>query len=540
MHFKKTLIPEYIFFLVTLAFVIFVRYRFSDMAMERDEGEYAYSAAQILRGGFPYLDFYNMKLPGVYYFYAMVFFFFGKSIQVIRLCVLALTIINCFLIKKINEHWFNERAGWLAAGIYLLVCVGTRTQGLVSNSEHFVLFFYLLTLFSLTRKTYFMAGLWAALCIMMKQQGVILLGFAFLYFCFEVYKNRKESPIFKAFYKPFLRISGGFLIPFLVFLFFIFKEKAFSAFKFFAVDYARHYVGEKKATPFSFEFLIFVANQNEWFWKEAILAGLIALSYLFFKKKTQFSTPYHPVILVLLGLFSYMAVLPGWYYRPHYFLYIHPAIAMLSGYFLAWFYSICKDKALKMVYILLLSVSVSTSIYDQFPEIGKYKNGEFINLLYGFDSFNEIKEIGRILKSNSNPDDKIGQVANEPQLNFYADLSAASGYLYNYPFYEKQPFSTRMLEQFFKEMETNKPRWYVKNLNNEKWFNDNKQRMIDWTNQFEKSYSLRGVVYHKNFWEKRIEWNVFKVDENHKSEAAMLIFERGDSLSLKPLILLEK
>lgn len=540
MHFKKTLIPEYIFFLVILSFVVFVRYRFSDMAMERDEGEYAYAAAQILRGSFPYLDFYNMKLPGVYYCYATIFFFFGKSIQVIRFCVLGINIFNCFLIKKINQHWFDERSGWLAAGVYLLAAVGTRTQGLVSNSEHFVLFFFLLTLFSLTRKSYFMAGLLAALCIMMKQQGVILLGFAFVYFCLESYKNRKESSIFEAFLKPFLSAVIGFSLPFFVFLFFIFKHKAFSAFKLFAVDYARHYVGEKKATPFSFEFLIFVANQNDWFWKEAILAGLIALSYLFFKKNNPFVTPFQPAILVLFALFSYVSVLPGWYYRPHYFLYIHPSMAMLTGYFLAWFYSICKDNALKMVYILLLSVSVGTSIYDQFPEIGKYKNGEFINLLYGFDSFNELRDIGRVLQSNSNPDDRIGQVANEPQLNFYADLKSASGYLYNYPFYEKQPYATQMLEQFFREMDSNKPRWYVKNLNNEKWFNDNKQRMIDWTNQFEKAYILRGVVYHKNFWEKRIEWNVSQVDEAHKSEAAMIIFERGDSLSVKPLMLLEK
>jgi hypothetical protein len=540
MHFKKALIPEYIFFLFIFTFVVFVRFRFSDMAMERDEGEYAYSAAQILRGGFPYLDFYNMKLPGVYYFYATVFFFFGKSIQAIRLCVLALNIVNCFLIKQINSHWFDERAGWLAAGVYLLAAVGTRTQGLVSNSEHFVLFFFLLTLFSLTRRAYFMAGLWAALCVMMKQQGVILLGFAFLYFCFDVYKNRKDSTIFKTYSKQFLRILSGFLLPFLLFLFFIIKKKAFHAFMFFAVDYALYYVGEKKATPFNFEFLIFVGNQNEWFWKEAVFAGLIALSYLFFKQKKQFSTPFQPIMLLLMGSFSYMAVLPGWYYRPHYFLYIHPAMAMLTGYFLAWFYSICKDNALKMVYILLLMVSVGSAIYDQFTEIGKYKNGEFINLLYGYDSFNEIREIGKVLKLNSLPDDKIGQVANEPQLNFYADLKAASGYLYNYPFYEKQPFSIRMLEQFFKEMEANKPRWYVKNLNNEKWFNDNKQRMIDWTNQFEKAYILRGVVYHKNFWEKRIEWNVSQIDSLKKPEAAMLIFERGDSLTLKPLILSEK
>lgn len=53
MHFKKALIPEYLFFTIILIFVCFVRFRFSDMAMERDEGEYAYAAAQILRGALP-------------------------------------------------------------------------------------------------------------------------------------------------------------------------------------------------------------------------------------------------------------------------------------------------------------------------------------------------------------------------------------------------------------------------------------------------------------------------------------------------------
>ena len=540
MHIKKTFIPEYIFFVTILSFIIFVRFRFADMAMERDEGEYAYAAAQILRGGFPYLDFYNMKLPGVYYFYASVFFFFGKSMQAVRFCVLILTLINGLLIKKINQHWFDERAGWLAAGVYLLACVGTHAQGLVSNCEHFVLFFFLLTLFCLTKQAYFMAGLWAALCILMKQQGIILLGFAFFYFWFDVRKSRKEPTTFQTYLKPFLQISSGFLGPFLLFLFFIFKKKAFPAFKFFAIDYARHYIGERKATPFNFEFFIYVGHQNDWFWKEAILAVLVAVSYFIFKKKTHTTTAYQPIILVFLAFFSYLAVLPGWYYRPHYFLYIHPPMAMLVGYVLALFRAFCKDIALKTVYILLLAVSVGTSIYDQFPEIGKYKNGEFINLMYGFDSFNEIREIGNVLKLNSSPSDKIGQLANEPQLNFYADLQAASGYLYNYPFYEKQPYSDQMLAQFFKEMETNKPRWYVKNLDDEKQFKDNQQSVKNWTNQFEKAYTLRGVVYHKNVWEKRIEWNIFKIEETHKSEAIVLIFERGDSLTIKPLLIPEK
>ena len=540
MHFKKALIPEYIFFIIILVFICFVRFRFSDMAMERDEGEYAYAAAEILRGGFPYLDFYNMKLPGVYYFYATIFFLFGKSIPAVRFCVLLLNIFNCFFIQKIAEKWFDERAGWLAAGVYLLAAVGTRSQGLVSNCEHFVLFFFLITLFSLTRRAYFIAGLSAALCIMMKQQGAILLGFAFVYFCYEVYINRKNPVAKTTLSKVFWAIAMGFLIPFAVLLLGIWQKNALVPFQYFVVDYARAYAGLNKPTPFYFAPFIFAIHQNEWFWKEAILAMFIGMSYLFYKGKTVFKTPYQPIILVVLALFSYLSILPGWYYRPHYFLYVHPALALLTGYSLAWFYSICQDKALKMVYMLLLAVSLGTSIYDQFPYIGKYKNSEFVNLQYGYDYFNEMREVGQVLKLNSQPDDKIGQVANEPQVNFYADLKAASGYLYNYPFYEKQRFATPMLEQFFTEMDKNQPRWFIKNIADVPWKNDNKQRMQDWVTQFEKAYILRGVVFGKNEWEKTVKWNVSKIDSPQGWEPAFLIFERGDSATVKALILENK
>ena len=540
MPFKKSLIPEYIFFIFILIFICFVRFRFSDMAMERDEGEYAYAAAEILRGGFPYLDFYNMKLPGVYYFYAAIFFVFGKSIPAIRLCVLFLNIFNSFFIKKIGEKWFDDRTGWLAAGVYLLAAVGTRAQGLVSNCEHFVLFFFLITLFSLTRHAYFIAGLSAALCIMMKQQGAILLGFAVVYFCFEVYLNRKNPAAKTTPTKALLSIAGGFLIPFIGLLFWVWQKNALAPFQFFVVDYARAYTGLNKPTPFNFAPFIFAIHQNEWFWKEAVLGLFIGMAYLFFKEKTIFKTPYEPLLLVVLAIFSYLSVLPGWYYRPHYFLYVHPALGLLTGYSLAWFYSLCKDKALKMVYILLLTASVGTAIYDQFPYLVKYKNGEFVNLQYGYDYFNEMREVGQVLKWNSRPDDKIGQVANEPQINFYADLKAASGYLYNYPFYEKQPFATSMLEQFFTEMEENKPRWYIKNITETKWFNDNKSKMDNWTAQFEKAYTLRGVVLGRNEWEKMVKWNVSTIAPPQGWEPAFLIFERGDSASVKPLILENK
>ena len=65
-------LAEKSFYFITLFIIIWVGMRLADAPMERDEGEYAYAAWQILNNGIPYADFYNMKLPGVYYMYALV------------------------------------------------------------------------------------------------------------------------------------------------------------------------------------------------------------------------------------------------------------------------------------------------------------------------------------------------------------------------------------------------------------------------------------------------------------------------------------
>jgi len=43
-----------------------VRWRIAPMPLERDEGEYAYVAQQMLNGVPPYESAYSMKLPGIY------------------------------------------------------------------------------------------------------------------------------------------------------------------------------------------------------------------------------------------------------------------------------------------------------------------------------------------------------------------------------------------------------------------------------------------------------------------------------------------
>ena len=225
---------ERVIFSLVAALVVYVRVRYADMALERDEGEYAYAGSQILRGGFPFKDFYNMKLPGVYYCYAILYALLGKTVASIRLAVLFLNLLSAALLVKIGQKWINNSAGWLAGAFYLFSALSDPAQGIISNCEHFVVFFLLLSLWSFSKEWYFLAGFSAALTVFMKQQGAILLCFAFIYFMYLLITKKKEGFIVK----KIASASMGFALPFALFFTAVWYKGVFPSFKFFVIDYS--------------------------------------------------------------------------------------------------------------------------------------------------------------------------------------------------------------------------------------------------------------------------------------------------------------
>ena len=80
-----------------------IRSQLLSVPFERDEGEYAYIAQQMLKGVPPYVSAYSMKLPGIYVVYAMIMAVFGQTHTAVHLGLLifnAATIFVIFLLAK--------------------------------------------------------------------------------------------------------------------------------------------------------------------------------------------------------------------------------------------------------------------------------------------------------------------------------------------------------------------------------------------------------------------------------------------------------
>src|SRR5687768_6550087 len=55
--------------LLLVFIVVVIRSKFLSIPYERDEGAYSYYGKLLLEGKIPYKDFYEQKLPGIFYFF---------------------------------------------------------------------------------------------------------------------------------------------------------------------------------------------------------------------------------------------------------------------------------------------------------------------------------------------------------------------------------------------------------------------------------------------------------------------------------------
>src|SRR6185436_17342153 len=103
---------------IVMALTIVVRARLLPIPLERDEGEYAYAGQLILQGVPPYQSVYNMKLPGIYYAYALVLTVFGQTETGIHLGLLVVNLATILLVFLLGRRLFDAPAGAAASAAF--------------------------------------------------------------------------------------------------------------------------------------------------------------------------------------------------------------------------------------------------------------------------------------------------------------------------------------------------------------------------------------------------------------------------------------
>jgi hypothetical protein len=121
---------------------------------------------------------------------------------------------------------------------------------------------------------------------------------------------------------------------------------------------------------------------------------------------------------------------------------------------------------------------------------------EVSRLIYGANPFVESMEIAQYISERTSEDERIAIIGSEPQIYFYANRRAATGYIYMYALMEDHPFSQQMQQQVIEEVESVNPNYLVYvNVPNSWLVRPGSDRTIfNWYSQYVQSYDLVGLV----------------------------------------------
>jgi Dolichyl-phosphate-mannose-protein mannosyltransferase len=449
---------------VVLAFFAFVRVRSRSMPLERDEGEYAYAGQLILQGIPPYKLVYSMKLPGTYAAYALIMAIFGETPSGIHLGLLLANLATSVLVFFLGKYLHGTLTGVLSACTYALLSTRLSVLGLEAHATHFValaaLAGTLLLLYAIDKRRnilLFFSGFLLGLAFLMKQPGILFAVFAVLYWLWaERARPRTQVVVGCA------TLICGVAAPFALTCAILYRAGVFREFWFWTFSYARAYgsilnlhqgwrelrvIGPWVIRPFVI-------------WEIAAL-GLTAIIWSAKVRKRG-------AFLLSFVVFSVLAVCPGLYFRPHYFILLLPAVALLTGIAISAAQDELRAKP-QLVWLPLaafviafaFSIHGHWNIYARLDPPAVYEKEHDSQGLGCADGCLEDQAVGDYIRTHSSPNDEVAVLGSEPAIYFDSRRRSTTGYIYMFPLTEQQPFAHSMQEQMLAEVERSRPEFLV-------------------------------------------------------------------------------
>jgi hypothetical protein len=462
----------------------FIRVRLLDFPLERDEGEYAYSGQLLLKGMFSYRSLHTMKLPGMAMVNALAMLLFGPSARGIHLGLMAANFATTLLLFQLTRRLFTASIAVMAAATFAMLSLALTVNGFAAHATQFLLLpmtgglvLLLKSLDTGRRALLFASGFCLGLAVLIKQPGVFFVVFAWLVLvqrCWAVQRSLRAAGSSSAI------LLGGAATPLLFTCLALAAGGDFRSFWFWTVQYAGTYrsgVTAQVALQSLAGGLWNVALANPLLWLAA-LGGVFALAFgAWPKEKRNF--------LFAFLFFSFLAICPALYFRPHYFVLLLPVVAILAAAFVSA--PPVTRLAGRHAPAIIFCLCCSASILQQHVYFFVAAPAALSRWAYPQSPFVEAPVIADFLSSRSEPEDRIAVLGSEPELLFHANRLSATGFIYMYPLTEVQPFAARMQDEMVAEITAAKPRFIVLvNTNGPSWgfVPGSSHAVVEWANRY--------------------------------------------------------
>ena len=511
-----------------VALVAAARIRLLSMPLERDEGEYAYAAQTILRGFAPFELAANMKLPGTDYAYSLILALFGQSAEGVHAGLLIANLGAVVFVFLIGRRMLDATAGLAAAAAYALMSIGPSVAGTAAHATHFVILYALAATWLLLRwgesrrlPDLILSGLCFGLAFLMKQPGVFFGVFGAVYVGSQTWSEPRERR------GHALLAVGVFLFacltPYALLCLLLWHAGVFDRFWFWTFTYARTYGGSatiSAGVQFLAESLGPIIKAHLPLWLFAAAAAVLLWLGRPFRKTALFSTGFL--------LFSFLAVVPGFYFRQHYFILLLPAVALLAGAMAMLLRKWLPDALVA----LLFAGGFLFSVIPQSEFMFRLTPFEASRAIYGANPFPESVAVGEYLREHAAPDARIAVLGSEPQVYFYSQRLSASSHIYTYALMEQHPYALQMQNEMIADIEAARPEYVVVFTVAVSWLRTDRSptRLFDWWDQYgPQNYATVGIVDIISNRETVYKWDSEAAAYNPRSSNTIHILKRKTS-----------
>ena len=488
----------WLLFGATLVAVTWARIRLLGLPLERDEGEYAYTGQLLLQGIPPYKLAYSMKFPGTAASYALLMSIFGDTTTGIHLGLIVINLVTVGLIFFLGRYLLSELAGLAAAAAYGVISLMPYVLAQAAHATHFVVLpaiagtsVLLRALDRQSRILILASGCLFGLALLMKQPGLFFVLFGIVYL---FSRGRSEHVKLRQSALRSLIFLLGVTVPLLVTCLLLWNVGVFEQFWFWTIKYAGQYGSQVSIA----DGLRILANNlpnavgTAWpIW--GIAASGLVMCMVNRTLRTR------AVFLTTFAFFSILAVCPGFYFRPHYFILVLPAVSLLAGVAVTAALDTIRFGAqnFRFVVLLLFGFALAWPIWAEADFFFERPLAEANRMVNGTNPFLESIKIGEYIRAQSSVSDTIAVLGSEPQIYFYSRRHSATGYIYTYGLMEPQPYAHQMQQEMMREIETAHPKFLVMVVVNKSWLagRDSDQSILRWADAYcDANYEEVGLI----------------------------------------------
>src|SRR5437588_5152214 len=469
----------------TVAAVLFARIHLLELPLERDEGEYAYTGHLLLSGIPPYKLAYSMKFPGTSAAYAVLMSIFGESINGIHLGLIFINLLTAGLILFLGRRLLGELGGIGSAAAYGVLSLMPHVLGQAAHATHFVVMCStagaFLLLRAIDRRSNMLiaaSGCLFGLGLLMKQPGLFFVLFGSVYLFSRDWRAQLAPHDIAC--RNLIFVTGG-CAPFFVTCLALWKAGVFEKFWFWTIKYADQYGSQLSIGEGLRIFAEHFCNRLGTalpIWAIAAIGLIVCLVNPTLRTRAGF--------LITFALFSALAVCPGFYFRPHYFILLLPAVSLLAAAVVAAFEAPKHLATARVAVVGIFAACLGWPLWSERDFFFERSLAEANRMVNGTNPFPESVKIGEYIRSQSNPSDTIAVLGSEPEIYFYAQRRSATGYIYTYSLMEPKPYAHQMQQEMIREIETAYPKFLVLVVINKSWLagRDSDQTIFRWAEAY--------------------------------------------------------